>query len=60
VGHLPKVGEQIRVEDYLVTVVEADERVIGKLHFERVPENRQEDSPGDRLADGAAQGAFAS
>jgi CBS domain containing-hemolysin-like protein len=60
VGHLPKVGEQIRVEEYLVTVVEADDRVIGKLHFERVPSSHREDSSGDPLAGGTTQDAFAS
>jgi CBS domain containing-hemolysin-like protein len=36
-GHLPRQGEQARVGDYLVTVVETDGRRIGKLRFVRQP-----------------------
>ncbi len=59
-GHLPKVGEQIQVEDYLVTVIDADERVIGKLHFERVPESRSPEEPPHGLIQGTPEDALAS
>ena len=36
-GHLPGQGEQARVGDYLVTVLETDGRRIGKLRFQRQP-----------------------
>lgn len=35
IGHLPKLGEQTRIDDYLVTITEADGRRVGKLHFKR-------------------------
>ncbi len=52
-GHLPKVGERVRVEDYLVTVVEADDRVIGKLHFERIPESDGSEEAAPDVANGS-------
>jgi CBS domain containing-hemolysin-like protein len=35
-GHLPKQGEQVRIEDYLVTITQTDGRRVGQLHFRRV------------------------
>ncbi|MBA3830864.1 MAG: HlyC/CorC family transporter [Chthoniobacterales bacterium] len=37
-GHLPKQGEQVRIEDYLITVTQTDGRRVGQLHFEKPPE----------------------
>jgi CBS domain containing-hemolysin-like protein len=34
-GHLPKQGEQTRIEDYEVTIAQTDGRRIGQLHFRR-------------------------
>ncbi len=34
-GHLPKQGEQVQIEDYLVTISETDGRRVGKLHFRK-------------------------
>ena len=34
-GHLPRVGEQVQVGDYLATVTKADGRRISQLHFKR-------------------------
>jgi CBS domain containing-hemolysin-like protein len=34
-GHLPRLGEQTRIEDYLVTITATDGRRVGKLHFKR-------------------------
>ena len=34
-GHLPRQGEHVQVDDYLVTVTKADGRRIGQLHFKR-------------------------
>src|SRR2546423_400199 len=43
-GHLPKQGEQVRIEDYLVTISQTDGRRVGQLHFRK--ENPQAaDSP---------------
>jgi CBS domain containing-hemolysin-like protein len=46
-GHLPKQGEQVRIDDYLVTVSQSDSRRVKQLDFRRVapPEaNGSEDS----------------
>ena len=37
IGHLPKMGEQVRIEDYEVTVTKADSRRVVQLHFKRQP-----------------------
>ncbi|HEY2799479.1 MAG TPA: hemolysin family protein [Chthoniobacterales bacterium] len=34
-GHLPKEGEQVRIEDYLITVTQTDGRRVGQLHFQK-------------------------
>jgi CBS domain containing-hemolysin-like protein len=34
-GHLPKTGEQVRIEDYTVTVTQADDRRVIQVHFKR-------------------------
>ena len=35
-GHLPKQGEQVRIEDYEVTITQTDGRRVGQVHFKRV------------------------
>ena len=35
-GHLPKQGEHVQIEDYVVTISETDGRRVGKLHFRKV------------------------
>ncbi|MEQ1859338.1 MAG: hemolysin family protein [Chthoniobacteraceae bacterium] len=42
IGHLPKLGEQTRIENYVVTITDTDGRRVGKLHFKR--EARQQDA----------------
>jgi CBS domain containing-hemolysin-like protein len=34
-GHLPKQGEQVQIEDYLVTITQTDGRRILQLHFRK-------------------------
>src|SRR5215813_9788059 len=34
-GHLPKQGEQVKIDNYLVTVSEADNRRVKQLHFKK-------------------------
>ena len=34
-GHLPKQGEQVRIEDYKVIITQTDGRRVGQLHFQR-------------------------
>ncbi len=41
-GHLPKQGEQVRIEEFLITVTQTDGRRVGQLHFEKPPEEGEE------------------
>jgi CBS domain containing-hemolysin-like protein len=41
IGHLPKEGEQTKIEDYLVTIVATDGRRVEQLHFKREPEGSE-------------------
>ena len=34
-GHLPKQGEQVQIENYLVTISQTDGRRVGQLHFRK-------------------------
>jgi Mg2+/Co2+ transporter CorC len=34
-GHLPKQGEQVQIEDYLVTITQTDGLRIFQLHFKK-------------------------
>ena len=43
-GHLPKQGEQVRIEDFEVTITQTDGRRVGLLHFKRVPEHAESQS----------------
>jgi CBS domain containing-hemolysin-like protein len=36
-GHLPRQGEHVRIEDYVVTVTQSDSRRVKQLHFKKVP-----------------------
>lgn len=38
-GHLPKQGEQVRIENYLVTISQTDGRRVGQLHFRKLDES---------------------
>ena len=35
IGHLPKQGEQVQLEDYSVTITQSDGRRVGQLHFKK-------------------------
>jgi CBS domain containing-hemolysin-like protein len=35
-GHLPKQGEQVQIDDYLVTISQTDGRRVGQLHFRKM------------------------
>jgi CBS domain containing-hemolysin-like protein len=43
-GHLPKQGEHVRINDYVVTISQTDGRRVGQLHF-RKENPRQAGSP---------------
>jgi len=38
-GHLPKEGEQVQIDNYLVTVSQSDGRRVNQLHFKKVSSN---------------------
>ncbi len=40
IGHLPKQGEQTRIDEYVVTVAKADSRRIVEVHFKRAAEKK--------------------
>lgn len=35
-GHLPKQGEQVKIDNYLVTITQTDGRRVGQLHFKKL------------------------
>ena len=35
-GHMPKQGEQVRIEDYEVTITQTDGRRVGQVLFKRL------------------------
>src|SRR4029077_8148347 len=35
-GHLPKSGEQVKIDNYRVTVSQADGRRVEQLHFKKI------------------------
>ncbi|MGI8820424.1 MAG: hemolysin family protein [Chthoniobacterales bacterium] len=37
-GHLPKQGEQVQIEDYVVTITKSDGRRVEELHFRKLAE----------------------
>jgi CBS domain containing-hemolysin-like protein len=37
-GHLPRVGEQVRIDGYVVIVTKADGRRVDELHFKKIEE----------------------
>ncbi len=41
-GHLPKEGEQVKIEEYKITVTQTDGRRVGQLHFEKTPDATEE------------------
>ncbi len=43
-GHLPRTGEHVRIDDYLATVTKTDGRRVEQVHFKRLP-------PAERDAD---------
>jgi len=34
-GHLPKQGEEVKIDNYLVTVSQSDGRRVNQLHFKK-------------------------
>lgn len=48
-GHLPKQGEQVKIDNYLVTISQTDGRRVGQLHFKKLS-----DTPATAKADRAS------
>jgi len=44
-GHLPKQGEHVRIENYLVTISQTDGRRVGQLHFRQSNHAEMEGAP---------------
>jgi CBS domain containing-hemolysin-like protein len=44
-GHLPKQGEQVKIDGYLVTVSQSDGRRVNQLHFKKLSSNAAEAVP---------------
>lgn len=40
-GHLPKQGEQVKIDNYLVTVSQTDARRVRQLHFKKLDETAE-------------------
>jgi CBS domain containing-hemolysin-like protein len=40
-GHLPKQGEQVKIDNYLVTVSQTDARRVRQLHFKKLDEQTE-------------------
>jgi CBS domain containing-hemolysin-like protein len=40
-GHLPKQGEQVKIDNYLVTVSQSDSRRVHQLHFRKLSESSE-------------------
>ncbi len=46
-GHLPKLGEHVRIEDYEVTITQTDGRRVGQVHFKRLGDDRGKAAPAE-------------
>ncbi len=51
-GHLPKVGEKVTIEDYEVTTTKADLRRVQQLQFKRISSIAAEKLAADGIAEG--------
>jgi CBS domain containing-hemolysin-like protein len=40
-GHLPRTGEQVKIDNYLVTVSQADNRRVNQLHFKKLTDTAE-------------------
>jgi len=45
-GHLPRPGEQVRIDGYAVIVTKADGRRVDQLHFKKLPSDSKPAIPG--------------
>jgi CBS domain containing-hemolysin-like protein len=54
-GHLPRPGEQVRIDGYVVTVTKADGRRVDQLHFKKLVEETS-DADGEGEKSGVGKG----
>jgi CBS domain containing-hemolysin-like protein len=50
-GHLPKQGEQVPIEDYIVTVSQTDGRRVGQLHFKKMADDDGQTNSSRRISE---------
>src|SRR2546430_1816624 len=48
-GHLPKQGEQVKIDNYLVTVTQTDARRVRQLHFKKLSDASKPAEPATKL-----------
>ncbi len=53
-GHLPKQGETVRIENYCVTITKSDGRRVEELHFRKLDEAEQTEAATAAASDAAA------
>jgi Mg2+/Co2+ transporter CorC len=46
-GHLPKPGEKVTIEDYEVTTTKADQRRVMQLHFRKLAQAAADEASAD-------------
>ena len=51
IGHLPRQGEHVRVEDYEATITQADGRRVGLVHFKRLPRTQKKTEKMEKAAE---------
>ena len=47
-GHLPKMGEQVKIDNFMVTVSQSDDRRVKQLHFKRLSDTAEKTSTAQR------------
>src|SRR5947199_8913826 len=47
-GHLPKMGEQVKIDNFMVTVSQSDDRRVKQLHFKRLSDTAERTSTAQR------------
>src|SRR5436305_3191360 len=47
-GHLPKMGEQVKIDNFIVTVSQSDDRRVKQLHFKTLSDTAEKPSTAQR------------
>jgi len=47
-GHLPKMGEQVKIDNFMVTVSQSDDRRVKQLHFKSISDTAEKPSTAQR------------